>query len=412
MTQETPQGAPQEQAVTSGISMSEFIALIAMMFATIAFSIDAMLPALPEIGRELSPDNINKAQLILTSFVIGMGFGTFFTGPLSDTFGRKPVLLAGAALYIVGAIIAWMAQSLEVLLAARVLQGLGAAGPRVVSMAVVRDLFEGREMARLMSIAMLIFMLVPAVAPSIGAVIIAVSDWRGVFLAFILFSVISSGWYAIRHNETLPPKARRPFEMAALMAAVGEVLGHPMVRISIAVQMLCFAMLFGMLSSVQQVFDITFGRGESFPIWFGVIALVSGSASLLNAALVMRFGMRQLITIALVVQFVITGLVIISELFGLPNDVRFGIFVFWQTSVFFQGGMVFGNLNAMAMQPMGHIAGLAASVTSGLATVGAMIFAVPIGLAFDGTPMPLFVGSILLTLAGVLLMLWLRQIEK
>ncbi|WP_372833859.1 MFS transporter, partial [Puniceibacterium confluentis] len=150
------------------MSRVEFIALIAMLFATIAFSIDSMLPALPEIGAALSPGNLNRVQLVITSFVLGMGIGTFFTGPLSDTFGRKPVVLCGAILYIVASLVAARAQSLEVLLAARVVQGLGAAGPRVVALAIIRDLYQGRGMARIMSFVMIVFTLVPAIAPSMG----------------------------------------------------------------------------------------------------------------------------------------------------------------------------------------------------------------------------------------------------
>ncbi|NVK58951.1 MAG: MFS transporter, partial [Rhodobacteraceae bacterium] len=161
----------------------EFIAMLAMLFATIAFSIDAMLPALPEIGAELTPDDVNRAQLVVTSFVLGMGIGTFFTGPLSDTFGRKPVVLAGATLYVVMSLVAAQEDSLELLLVARLFQGLGAAGPRVVALAIVRDLHSGREMARIMSFVMMIFTIFPALAPSMGAVIIDLSSWRGIFIA-------------------------------------------------------------------------------------------------------------------------------------------------------------------------------------------------------------------------------------
>jgi DHA1 family bicyclomycin/chloramphenicol resistance-like MFS transporter len=395
----------------NAMSRAEFVALMAMMFATIAFSIDAMLPALPEIGAELSPGDLNRAQLILTSFVIGMGIGTFFTGPLSDTFGRKPVVLAGAALYIAGSMLAWIAPTLELVLLARALQGLGAAGPRIVGMAIIRDLYEGREMARLMSFVMLVFSLVPAIAPALGAVIIDFVGWRGIFPAFMLFALINTAWLMLRQPETLPRAQRRPFRVDPMLSAMREMFANPMVCLTIAVLTFNFAALFAMLSSVQQIFDITFGRGDSFPIWFGLVAIIAASASILNAALVVRIGMRRMISFALSAELIICVVVIVMELIGLSGLPRFALFVFWQTSMFFMVGLTLGNLNAMAMEPLGHIAGLAASMMSGVATVAAMVFAIPVGLAFDGTPLPLAIGILAMIAASQALMIWLRRIE-
>jgi DHA1 family bicyclomycin/chloramphenicol resistance-like MFS transporter len=185
------------------------------IFATVAFSIDAMLPALPEIAAELTPEDANRAQLILTSFVLGMGIGTLVAGPLSDALGRKRVILMGAALYLLGAGLALIAPSLEMILLARVIQGIGAAGPRVVSLAMIRDLYSGRAMAQIVSYAMLIFTLFPAVAPLIGAAIIAGFGWRAIFVAFLIFSLVSVGWLTLRQPETLAPEARRPLRAPA-----------------------------------------------------------------------------------------------------------------------------------------------------------------------------------------------------
>ena len=385
--------------------------MAAMMFATIAFSIDAMLPALPEIGQELSPDNLNRAQMILTIFVLGMGIGTLFTGPLSDRFGRKPVIVGGALVYIAASATAWAAQSLELVLAARLVQGLGAAGPRVVTLAIIRDLYEGREMARLMSFVMLIFTLVPAIAPSLGAVVIAFSSWRGVFVCFVIFSLISTIWLMVRQRETLPPDQRRPFRLGTLSSALMEMLAHPTVRISMAVQTLAFGLLFTMLTMVQQLYDITFGRGDTFPLWFGAIAIVAGSSSLLNAALVMRLGMRRLVTTSFMAQILFSGAMILLCQFPVPTDVMFGAFVFWQTTVFFQAGMTIGNLNAMGMEPMGHMAGTAASVMGAVATILAAVLAIPVGLMFDGTPLPLAIAIFTASVLAVLLMRHLAQLE-
>lgn len=396
----------------NSMSRAEFIALIAMMFATIAFSIDSMLPALPEIGAELSPDDVNRAQLILTSFVLGMGVGTFFTGPLSDTFGRKPVILGGSLIYIAASFVAWTSDSLEVVLAARVVQGLGAAAPRVVSIAIMRDLFSGREMARMMSIAMMIFTIFPAFAPLMGAGIIALVGWRGIFLAFILFSVISVTWMGVRLPEPLAKDARRPFRAPLLISAVLEMVRHPTVRLSILVQSLCMGMLFVMLIMIQPVYDIIFDRADSFPFWFGAVALVSGSASLLNAAVVVRVGMRRIVTWSLGVQIILSFAMIMLSGFDLPSGTMFGMFVVWQCCLFFMAGTTLGNLNAIAMEPMGHIAGMAASVIGAIATVAAAAIAAPVGLLFDGSLLPLTGGVFAMSLVGFLLMLHMGRVEK
>ncbi|MDF1801399.1 multidrug effflux MFS transporter [Thalassovita sp.] len=394
------------------LSRVEFIALLAMLFATIAFSIDSMLPALPDIARELSPEDVNRAQLILTSFVLGMGVGTFFTGPLSDAFGRKPIIIIGAGLYIAAAIMAFFAQGLELILIARVIQGLGAAGPRVVGLAIVRDLYSGREMARIMSFAMMVFTLVPAVAPLMGSALIALGGWRGIFLAFVVFALISAGWLGLRQPESLPVEKRRPLSWSSSTAAVKEMFAHPSVRLSILAQTLCFGQLFMAITLIQPIFDITFGRASEFPYWFAGMALVSGSASLLNAALVMRFGMRNLATIALGTQAVLSALMTLTWLSGLFGDAIFYVFVFWMTSVFFQTGLTLGNLNAITLEPMGHIAGMAASVSGALATVFGAALAIPVGLSFVDTPLPLSIGSGCVTLVAFLSLRYLRRIEQ
>lgn len=374
-------------------SRTEFTVLIAMLFATVALSIDAMLPALPEIAATMSPGAPNRAQLVVTSFVLGMGIGTLFAGPMSDRFGRRRVLLAGGALYALAALACWAAPSLEMLLIARVIQGIGAAGPRTVTLAIVRDLYSGREMAKIVSVAMSIFSLVPAVAPLMGQAVMGFGPWQGIFIAFLGFSALTMGWFTLRQPETLPPERRKPLQAAALWSATREVLALPVVRLSIVVQALVSGMLFGVLSSMQGIFDVRFDRAESFPLWFALIAVVSMSGSILNARVVVRLGMRRVLNLTFAAQIAVTGGLLALNLSGmLPEALAFPAHLFWTICVFAMMGLTLGNLNAMAMEPLGHVAGLAASLISSLGTIGSVILAVPLGFLFDGTALPLMAG--------------------
>ncbi len=386
---------------------TEFVALLAMMLASVAFSIDSMLPALPQIGAELSPNAVEKAPLILSMFLLGMGLGTFVTGPLSDAYGRKPVVVASSVLFILSAAVAYVSQSFEMVLAARLVQGLGASGPRVVTNAIVRDRFSGRQMAKIMSIIMMIFVLVPAIAPLSGSFIIGWSGWRGIFIAFIVFAATFTLWMMIRLPETHPLENRRPLSMRLMVLAAKEVLGHPVVRLSIIVQMLISGTLFLTLMLVQPIYDVVYGRGDEFPYWFFLVALIAGSASLLNALLVVRFGMWKLITWAVGAQIILAGSFYVFDLGS--GAYGFYFFLFWQTGIFFQAGLSFGNLNALAMEPMGHIAGMAASVISAFSTVGAVAISGPLGTRFNGSEHILILSVLVLSVISMICMLMMAR---
>jgi DHA1 family bicyclomycin/chloramphenicol resistance-like MFS transporter len=253
---------------------------------------------------------------------------------------------------------------------------------------------------------MMIFTLVPAMAPLLGSGIIAAFGWRAIFLAFMAFSVIAVLWLLLRQPETLPRAARRPLQAGPLLQALREVLTNRVVVIAIAVQTLCFACLFGTISSTQQIFDISFGRAASFPLWFAVIALMSGTASIINASLVVRVGMRAMINWTLRIQILLSlAYLALLTLAALPETELFACHVIWTISVFMLAGLTLGNLNALALEPLGHIAGMAASVSGSLATVLAVAIAAPLGLAFDGTPVPLVAGICVLVGLGAGLML-------
>lgn len=390
---------------TTPISRGELVALLAMLAATVAFSIDAMLPVLPDIAASLSLENPNQVQLVIATFVIGMGLGTLFAGPLSDTFGRHKIAVWGAAIYISGALLGALAPDLETMLVARTLQGIGAAGPRVVAVAITRDLFSGRQMARIVSFVMIVFTLVPVIAPTMGAAIAWAFGWRMIFYSFAVFSLASVAWLILRQPETLSPEARRPFRARELREGIKEVFGNRQVRLAICAQTLIYAMLFTALMSSQQTFDQSFGLGASYPLWFGLCAGISATASLLNATIVVRIGMQKVVAWSLTVQIGISIIFIATlTMFDLPFHASFAAYFVWLISVFYMAGLGIGNLNAVAMEPMGHMAGLAASIISATATVASVFIAAPISLSFDGTPLPIALGALsvgLLSLAFV-----------
>lgn len=384
------------------IGRFEFVFLMAAMFATTAFSIDAMLPGMREIASEISPDAPARASWVLTAFVAGLGFGTFFAGPLSDAYGRKRIIYAGSAIYILASVAAWATSSLEWMLVARVVQGLGASGPRIVSLAIIRDLFEGREMARIVSFAMTIFILVPAVAPAMGAGIIAFAGWRGIFAAFIVFSVLTCLWVALRLKEPMAVTDRRPMRLRLMGGAIAEMMRNATVRRAIIVQTLVMTMLFATLTMIQPIYDVTYGLADTFHLYFGAIALVSGGSSFLNARIVVRLGMRAVVTWTLLTQVILSS--VLLALLWQDSSYGFTLFLIWQLCLFCQAGLTVGNLNAIAMEPMGHIAGMAASVIGSISTVLAAFVASPIGLLFDGTPRPLMASVIVICMLSVFVM--------
>ena len=392
------------------ISQLELVSLLAMLSATVAFSLDAMLPALPQISDALTPDAPNRVQLVIGSFVLGLGIGTFFTGALSDAFGRRPIAVGGALVYCAAALVAAFSPNLETLLLARFVQGLGAAGPRVTAMAIARDLFSGRRMAQVLSYVIFVFTLTPVFAPSLGWAIAQMFGWRGIFASFAVFSFISVAWLLIRLPETLPPENVRPFRPGKLMDGTREILGNRSVVLATLVQTLIFGTLFSALASSQQVFEEVFERGTTFPLWFGLMAVLASFSNLINARIVVTLGMREVVRRVLLIQGGFTLIYLALQVTDtLPPALAFPIGFLWYTSIFYLAGFGIGNMNALALEPLGHMAGLAASIITACATIGAALLTVPIGLAFDGTILPLTFG------VGVLVMIALvvlRQLSE
>ena len=379
------------QVARRALPFGEFVALMAFMTALVALSIDAMLPALPEIGTALGVEHANDAQLIVSVLFLGLAVGQMLYGPLSDSTGRKPAVYLGLGLFIVGCAVSMVASDLTVMLGGRFVQGLGLAGPRVVSVALIRDQFEGRSMARVMSFVMSVFIFVPTIAPALGQVILWLAPWRAIFATFLALGLGIAFWFGLRQPETLAPEARRPFSMGGALRAIREILGHRVAfGYTMAAGMVSAAFL-GYLSSAQQIFQQLYGQGDLFPAYFGALALFIGGASFLNARWVMGLGMSYLSGRAVVV------LTVWSALFyglgtALGGQMPLWLFVVYQAGTLFCVGILFGNLNAQAMEPLGHIVGIGAAVVGSLVTFVSVPFGVWIGHAYDGTVLPLIAG--------------------
>ncbi|MCI2398440.1 multidrug effflux MFS transporter [Aliiroseovarius subalbicans] len=394
-------------APSKPLGLVEFIALMAAMFAILAFSIDSLLPALPPIGAEMSPQDLNRAQLVVGVFVLGMGVGQLFMGPASDRFGRRPVVLFGITLYILAALAALRADSLTTLLIWRFVQGFGGSAPRTVGVAITRDLYSGRMMARVSSFTFMVFVMVPAIAPYIGQQVIRAWDWRAMFVVYVFVGFAVGAWFLSRQPETLADDKRKPFTLARFLRGVREVLGHRRVVIHIGVLTLGFSLLMAYISSAQPIFVDALGAGEQFPVYFAAMTVVSSPAALLNARLVMRLGMTRLVSLTYAVQAVVASTLAIVWWAGLVPD-AWGLWVFfaWSCTVFIMNGFNFGNLNALAMEPLGHVAGTASALIGAISTMLSVVIAVPIGLAFNGTPLPMIGSAAVLSILAWLGMKW------
>ena len=277
-------------------SLAEFVALMALMISLVALSIDAMLPALPEIGESLGVQQENSNQLVISLLFFGMAIGQLIYGPLSDSTGRKPAIYVGIGLFIVGCLFSVVATNFTIMLVGRFLQGMGAAGPRIVAVALIRDKYTGSAMARVMSFVMTVFILVPAVAPALGQGLLIVAHWRTIFVAFMLLAIIVLIWFAIRQPETLRASQRMKFSLQRTLMAVREVcVNRTAIGYTIATG-LVFGPFLGYLNSAQQIFQDQYNLGTQFPLYFAILALSVGGATYINARLVMRYGMQVLTT--------------------------------------------------------------------------------------------------------------------
>lgn len=375
------------------------------MTALVALSIDMILPALPAIGLSLGVARANDNQLVISMLFLGFAIGQLFYGPMSDSTGRKPAAYLGLSLYISGCLLALLSRSYSMMLAGRFLQGLGVAGPRTMTIALVRDRFEGRSMARVMSLIMTVFILVPLIAPSLGQAVLGVSGWRTIFGVYLAMALIACVWFGWRQEETLPAERRIPFSLRHLAGAFRAVvssriaMGHTLAAGCVS------GAFIGYLTSAQQILQEQYRLGTQFPLYFSMLAIAIGGASFLNSRLVMRHGMRLLSTWSL---RILCGLSILflGIAYALAGHPPLWALMAYLLLSFFCIGLLFGNLNALAMQPLGHIAGTGAAVVGGLATLISLILGTFIGQMYDDTVLPLVAGFAILSMLAIGVMRW------
>lgn len=385
----------------------ELVALLAALMSLMAFSTDSILPAMTELAQSLTPDDKSRTQYIVSLFLLGSGVGMMIFGPMSDSFGRRKALMAGIGLYIAASAAAAFANSLEVLLVLRFFMGVGAAATRTVSQAVTRDLFSGAQQARISSLIFMAFVIVPAMAPLVGQQIIWAVGWRGLFGTYMLFGTLILTWFLVRQPETLAPEHRRAFRLKPILAAIVEVLRVPVSRRYVVVQMLLYGQFIAYLSSAEQLWVDAMDVGERFPLFFAGVSILAAGAGFLNSRLVVRVGMRRMLLYAFGSQtvFALIAFTIFASgvLDGAPDWVGVMVFALWSVSLFFINGLTLGNVIALAMEPLGHLAGTAAAVIGAVGMVAAMVIAAPLGQAFDGTPRPIMLGAAICSALAVTL---------
>lgn len=400
---------PVESQPWSGPRLHEFVAMMAALMAVNALAIDSMLPALPAIGAALDVAEENRRQLVITAYLLGFGGAQLVYGPFSDRFGRKPILVVSLLFYAVFALLAGLASSFSLLLAARFAQGLAAAGTRVLVVSIARDRFQGPTMARVMSITFIVFMLVPVLAPALGQAVLAFANWRVIFIALALYSGAVLLWTMLRLPETLPEERRRALSLTKIREAVGTTLTT---RLSIGNTLaltLVMGGLFSFINSIQQVVFDVFGRPDLIALVFASIAGPMAVSSYLNSRIVERLGSRR-IMLAGLASF--AGLATLHLAISAFVGETLLVFIVLQALTMACFGLISANLGSVAMQPLGHIAGTASSVQGLITTVGGALIGLWVGQHFDGTTIPLLSGFALCGFAGFLLALWANRPER
>lgn len=388
----------------------EFVALMASLMSIVALSIDALLPALPQIGHDLGVVNLNNNQLLITMIFLGIGLGQLLFGPLSDSFGRKPIVFIGFGVFIIASIICITTKSFEIMIFGRILQGIGLASPRTLCIAIVRDLYSGDYMAKIVSIVVMVFILVPVIAPTLGHFLINYYDWESIFYVNIIYSTLIMIWFWYRQKESLPKEKRIPLSSHLFIDGTKEFLKYK--------DAIGFTLISGFitgsfmvyLSTSQQIFEEQYNLAEMFPYIFASLAISIGLATYLNSVFVVKFGMMNMAYYSTIGYCTVSILYVILFWSGINPSIY--VLVAFFALQFFAVGFLFGNLRALAMQPLGHIAGIGAAINGFASTILAVPVANYIGGFVKDSALPLFIGfSIFGTLSLLVFIILKRHLK-
>jgi len=390
-----------ENRGAQSIGFLEFVVLAAATMSTQAIAIDAMLPAFPTIVRVLHVANPNHGQWIVTAYMTGLGVGQLFWGVISDRFGRRPILLGGLTLYVAAALLCSLAGSFTALLGWRFVHGLAAACV-TVTRSVIRDLYSGRQMARVMSLTFVVFLTVPIIAPSLGQLILLAVPWRYIFVVFAIFAAMVAAWGFLRLPETLHPEYRLSLTRSHVVRAARLVLGNRTSICYTLAMMAMFGTIMAYVGMVQQIFSEVFHRASLMPSMFALCAIFMGMAAFLNSRIVERLGMRRISHTALLAFIAASGLHLTVAALGLEQIWTFVIFQSASMACF---SLAVSNFGAMAMEPVGSAAGIAASLQGFVSTFSGALVGAIIGRLFDGTTVPLAAGGLCCGLASLLFVL-------
>jgi len=384
----------------------EFVALMASLMSIVALSIDALLPALPEIGEALGVNNANNNQLLITMIFLGLGFGQLIFGPLSDSFGRKPIVYIGFGVFVIATLICVTTNSFEIMILGRILQGVGLASPRTLSIAIVRDSYSGNYMAKILSIVVMVFILVPVIAPTLGQFLLNFFDWRSIFYVNLLFGVLVMNWFWQRQPETLAVGNRVKFSTRLFIDGTKEFFKHKDAVAFTFVSGFITGSFMVYLSTGQQIFQIQYNLADMFPYIFASLAISVGLATYLNSRIVLKYGMWRIAYIATIAYAIISVLYVV--LFWSGNNPGIIVLIGFFAMQFFAIGFLFGNLRALAMQPIGHIAGIGAAINGFISTVMAVPIANYIGSFVTDSVLPLFIGFSIFGVLSLLVFLRLK----
>jgi DHA1 family bicyclomycin/chloramphenicol resistance-like MFS transporter len=380
----------------------EFVALVAAIMALNPLAMDLMLPALPDVGAAYQVANPNRLQTVLSVFIAGFGVGQLIMGSLSDRFGRRPILVGGMVVYAIASAYAVTAPSFEALLVARALQGAGTSATRVIATTIIRDCYTGRRMASVVSLAMMIFISVPVIAPSIGQAIMLTGHWRTIFVVLAVYGIAALLWSVIRLPETLPQAERKSLALSQVFDSfrqtltTRQTLGYALAGGTVQ------GVLYAYVLSSQQIFTGVYQLGHLFPLAFAAVALGIAFAGFLNSRIVGRFGMR-VISHAAMLLYIAISIVMLAGAWW--NWLPLPLYMLLSIGNMFAFGMSYSNFTALAMEPQGHIAGTASSIYGSITTLISVLIGYAIGQSFDGTLVPFGIGAFICTLAAFLVVL-------